>query len=112
MLAAATSLMAASPVEAQQVTAEPLGPSVQAVSTGSPGSAPTTSSAASGPYLQRSRPECGDFKRSADGSWTAIQAVVLPAPAGPLKLDAGVSFRPGQMVGGADLGSILQRDCP
>ena len=56
--------------------------------------------------------QCADFKRAPGGGWSALAAIQLPGPRGPLQVALGQTFTPGDYGPGFDVASVLERDCP
>jgi hypothetical protein len=111
LLLACASVLWPAVSEAQITSREPLAPAPSL----QPGPAQNTSADTSFPppaYARRTGVECADFQRRPDASWSAVQSVTFPGPNGPVVIDAGATFRPGQIAGGYDLGAMLQRACP
>ena len=63
-------------------------------------------------FQSRSGLQCADFKRALGGGWSALAAVQLPGPRGPLQVAVGQTFTPGDYGAGFDVAAVLERDCP
>lgn len=57
--------------------------------------------------LSRLRVSCGDFTRNRDNTWSPTHAITV----GVTVVNPTASFRAGETVAGADLGTILDKEC-
>jgi hypothetical protein len=57
--------------------------------------------------LGRLRLSCDDFTRNRDNTWSPTHSIVV----GVMAVSPTASFRAGEIVGGADLGAILDTEC-
>jgi hypothetical protein len=53
--------------------------------------------------------DCSAFQHNSDGSWTVLQRAYFPTLY--VWVNAGVSFNPGQMIEGNDMGGKLDQAC-
>ena len=63
-------------------------------------------------FQARSSLQCADFKRALGGGWSALAAIQLPGPRGPLQITPGQTFAPGDYGAGFDVAAVLALDCP
>ncbi len=54
---------------------------------------------------------CGDFKKTADGSWRATGEVTLSTDGVKLEVSRGTEFVSGAHFGKLDLYAVLEREC-
>ncbi len=54
---------------------------------------------------------CRSFQRNDDGSWTAVESVLLEAPNGSATIAPGDTFAPGVLIAGVDLAEWLDEHC-
>jgi hypothetical protein len=54
---------------------------------------------------------CGDFKKTAEGSWRATSEVALSTDGIKLNVSRGTEFVSGAHFGKLDLYAILEREC-
>jgi hypothetical protein len=54
---------------------------------------------------------CDAFVRNADGSWTAVQEVRVPAAGRVFNVRAGSVLRPGATMMGLDMAALLAQEC-
>ncbi|MBN2240153.1 MAG: hypothetical protein JW712_10300 [Dehalococcoidales bacterium] len=68
--------------------------------------APTTSSA-----IRETKVQCDAFKRNEDGTWISTKITDFPCPAGTVRINPGILFRPGNIQWGVEVVKALEENC-
>jgi HdeA/HdeB family protein len=55
---------------------------------------------------------CESFVKNDDGTWSALHSVQIPGTGGALTIRDGSVMRPGAVIRGVDVASILDQQCP
>jgi hypothetical protein len=67
---------------------------------------------ASAPALANIQPQmilCSSFEQKPDGAWSPTRPVTIRGPTGQVLMTPGLSFHPGSLFMGFDLGALVQQ---
>jgi len=65
-----------------------------------------------GAHAQNGNAMCDAFVKNADGSWSAVREIAIPAAGRTYNIRSGSRFRPGAAFAGLDMVEMIEKECP